>query len=60
MSQAGVEMPGGIRKFNILCNCGGAGAQLRLTNGRSGRIKGEGEHKVILPLIAVESAVKLQ
>lgn len=44
MSQAGVEMPGGIRKFNILCNCGGAGAQLRLTNGRSGRIKGEGEH----------------
>lgn len=44
MSQAGTEMPEGIRKFSILCNYGGAVAQLHFTSGGSGRTKGEGEH----------------
>lgn len=44
MSQAGMEMPEGKIKFNILCNYGGAGAQLGRTSGRSGRTEGEGDH----------------
>lgn len=39
MSQAGMEMPEDIIKFNILCNYGGAGAQVRLTSWRSGRTR---------------------
>lgn len=40
MIQAGMEVPESIRKFNILCNDGGTGAQLCLPSGEKRQNRG--------------------